>query len=67
MRKLILFLIRTTLHIRKYESFWFSNQKSHAVYWIDDRAVWKYWRGTVEKSHVSLNWLLDPECEICKV
>lgn len=64
MQRLVLFLIRRKLHVRKYESFWFQNQKTSAVYWIDHRGVWKYWRGVLEKSHVSVNWLLDPECEI---
>lgn len=67
MQRLILFLIRRKLHIRKYESFWFTNQKTSSVYWIDHRGVWKYWHGVLEKSHVSANWLLDPECEIRKV
>ena len=26
----------------------------------------KYWNGKIEKSHVSINWLLDDECNIIK-
>lgn len=64
MKRLILFLVRKRLGLKEYQPFQFSNQKSNAVYYFTDDAVMKAWRGTVEKSSVSLNWLLDDECEI---
>lgn len=67
MRKFILFLIRRKLHVRKWQRFQFANQKTSAEYYFGENVIWKEWNGKLEKSHVSLNWLLDPECEICKV
>lgn len=64
MKKLILFLVRRRLGIRKYEMFQFSNQKSGAVYYFADDRVMKLWNGYCEPSGVSLNWLLDSECKI---
>lgn len=68
MRRLIVFLIRMHLHVRKYEAFTFANQKSDNFYYFTNDALIKVWRRsfTPEKSHVSLNWLLDPECRIVK-
>lgn len=64
MRLLILFLIRKHLKLDKYEPFQFTNQKSNAVYYFGDDGLMKAWRGVTEKSGVSLNWLLDKECQI---
>ena len=66
MKKLIIFLIRKQLGLAKYEAFQFTNQKSNAIYYFTDDAVMKEWHGYLEKSHVSLNWLLDDECKIRK-
>lgn len=62
--KLILFLLRRKLRVHKYEAFRFDNQKSDAIYYFGDTAVWKLWRGQLEKSHVSINWLLDDDCVV---
>lgn len=67
MKKLIMFIIRMRLGLRLYEQFQFANQKSDATYYFAEDAVMKVWRGHVEKSSVSLNWLLDDECEIKKL
>lgn len=72
MKRLILFLIRWRLGLKKYERFQFGNQKSSAIYFFGEDAVYKGWYdswfGWVHrKSSVSLNWLLDDECEIVKV
>ena len=67
MRRLIVFLIRRRLGLRAYEPFQFVGQKSNAIYCFTDSGLMKMWRNHIEKSGVSLNWLLDDECEIRKV
>lgn len=63
-RRLILFLVRRRLGLKKYETFRFAEQKSNAVYAFASDGLMKSWRGRIEKSRVSLNWLLDDECQI---
>lgn len=71
MIRLILFLIRRRLHLKPYETFRFRNQNSLFNYYyftkfqllkveFDDMG---HFEGVV-RSRVSLNWLLDPDCEI---
>lgn len=67
MKRLIIFLIRKRLGLKKNETFQFVNQKSDAVYYFTGTKVMKLWFGVTEPSRVSLNWLLDDECEITKV
>lgn len=67
MRRLIIFMVRTRMGLKKYEKFTFSNQKSSAVYYFTESNLMKYWQGQTVLSSVSINWLLDPECEITKV
>lgn len=67
MRALIVFLIRKRLGLKKYEYFRFANQKSDAKYFFADEAVIKIENDWPELSGVSLNWLLDDDCEIVKV
>lgn len=67
--RLIVFLIRRRLRLKKYQRFRFANQKTDNVYYFtadklikipeDKRTV-----GKAEKSLVSLNWLLADDCEI---
>ena len=64
MKRLILFLIRRKLGLKMCEAFQFTNQKSDAIYYITGNSVMKLWRGNIEQSHVSINWLLDDDCEI---
>ena len=64
MRRFIIFLIRKRLGLKKYEIFRFVNQKSNALYYFTGNAVIKYWRGQRTLSGVSINWLLDENCEI---
>lgn len=71
MRRLILFLIRRKLGLAKYEPFQYTNQKSDAVYFFGATGIWKVWtdklgRSKLEKSHVSVNWILSDGCEIIK-
>lgn len=68
MRRLILFLIRRHLGVKKLEGFYFEGQKSDNYYFFTDDALIKIWRnsGRTEKSHVSLNYILGDDCVIVK-
>lgn len=68
MKRLILFLIRMRLGVKKLEGFYFEGQKSNNYYFFTDDALIKIWRDTgyTEKSHVSLNYILSDECVIVK-
>lgn len=67
--RLIVFLIRRRLRLKKYQRFRFKNQKTDNVYYFtanklikipeDKRTI-----SRAEKSLVSLNWLLSDECEV---
>ena len=63
-KRLILFLVRWRLGLKKYETFRFAEQKSKAVYTFTNAGLMKSWRGRIEPSGVSLNWLLNDECQI---
>ena len=65
-KKLIILLIRKRLGLKEREPFQFVNQKTNAVYYFTEDVVMKAWRGVIEKSSVSLNWLLDDDCVIKK-
>ena len=67
MRKFIIFLLRKKLGLKKYENFKFVNQKSDAVYYFTEGSLMKRWRGQTMLSGVSVNWLLDNECEIERI
>lgn len=69
MKRLILFLIRRRLGLKKYERFWFVNQNDKTVsyYFSDEHLVKRRSDGTIKYSGVSLNWLLDDTCEITKL
>jgi hypothetical protein len=71
MKRLIIFLIRKRLGLKKNQMFRFSNQKSdNNMYCFTDTCVMKYecHDGHYEKrlSSVSLNWLLSDFCMIEK-
>lgn len=66
MRKVVIFLIRKKLGLKKYEKFRFVGQKTDAVYYFTDDNVMKIWRNQMMLSGVSVNWLLDDECKIYK-
>ena len=66
MRKIVIFLIRKKLGLKKYEKFRFAEQKSNAVYYFTESNLMKYWRNQTMLSGVSLNWLLDSNCKIHK-
>ena len=70
--RLIVFLIRLKLGVKKMERFRFVNQKSRTdVYYFGDNCLIKATQGKygvdIELSGVSLNWLLNDECKITKV
>lgn len=68
MKKIIIFLIRRWLKLRKGDFFIFENQKTNNVYFFTSDSLMKMERGKIIPANVGLNWLLDPKCEIlnCK-
>ena len=67
MKRLILFLVRRHLGLKKYQYFQFDNQKSTALYYFANVGIVKYWRGKHELSRVSINWIINNECRIVKM
>lgn len=67
MKRLILFLIRRKLGLKKYEKFQFVNQKSSATYCFTETGLFKLHQDYATLSGVGINWLLDDDCEIVKV
>ena len=67
MRRLVIFLIRKRLRLKKYEEFRFVGQKSYAVYYFTEQSLMKRWRGQTMQSGVSVNWLLDNDCSIERI
>lgn len=71
--RLILFLIRVKLRVKKRERFKFTNQRSERnYYFFRDYALWKVefdedGKPHAELSQVSLNWMVDPECKVKKL
>lgn len=65
-KRLIMFIIRKKFGLRKYEAFRFENQKSITdLYYFSDTNIWKVVDyDDVELSSVSLNWLIDDNCQI---
>ena len=64
-RRLIIFLVRVKLGVKKYEVFRFSNQKSKEDYYcFTDAELLKTEKGIIRPSSVSLNWLLNDKCQI---
>lgn len=65
MRRFIIYLIRKKLGLKKFENFKFVGQKSDAVYYFTESNIMKRMStGKTMLSGVSVNWLLDNECEI---
>lgn len=62
--KLIIFLIRLKLHLKKEQEFQFTNQKTDSVYWFTEDRLMKLEKGIRYESSVSLNWLLNKDCKI---
>ena len=67
MKRLILFLIRKKLGLRKFQPFRFEGQKSKTnFYYFKNNGLMKYDASLhkVFDSHVSLNWILNDKCKI---
>lgn len=63
LNRLIIFLIRLKLHLRRGQKFQFDNQKTDAIYWFTEEALMKMEKGLRYESGVSLNWLLNEDCK----
>ena len=68
-KRLIIFLIRIRLGLKKFEEFRFDNQKSKKdSYYFDKHSIMKIEHRQddvyVRESSVSLNWLLSDYCKI---
>ena len=67
LRRFIVFLVRKKLGLKKREAFRFVNQKSKTdFYYFDKDCLVKSSDICTELSGVSLNWLLDDNCEIIR-
>lgn len=69
MRKLILFLIRIKLVVKKFQAFRFSNQASPTEYYYftNDELLKVFYKGErIKSSNASLNWILNDNCKIVK-
>lgn len=75
LRKLIIFLVRKKLGLKKYQTFRFNNQNSYRVrYYFNSAGLYKipFYTSTgqfyyKELSGVSLNYLLSDKCKITKL
>ena len=68
MIRIIMFLVRLKLGVKKNRLFRFANQKTEAVYYINERGVIKLTNRVYERmSQVPINWLLSDECEVVKI
>lgn len=65
MKRLIIFLVRRRLKLKKFQCFRFTNQASKTnKYYFTDKYLYKIENGHRSLSNVSLNWILSSECEI---
>ena len=65
LNKLILFLIRKKLHLKKFQQFYFNNQAIKIEkYYFDNYGIMKISGCGLVKSNLSLNFLLSDECRI---
>ena len=65
--RIVLYLVRKQLGLKKNEPFQFANQKTDDIYAFTYFNIAKCVNGdesNIEPSGVSLNWLLDPECKV---
>ena len=72
MTRIILFLLRMKLGVKKNERFQFVNQKNKSdYYYVSDNSLQKImcrtYRVTERRANVSLNWLMSQECKIVKI
>lgn len=62
--RIIIFLLRKKLGVKKNQFFRFTNQKKDAFYWFDSKSLMRYENSTTGLSDVGLNWLLDKNCKV---
>ncbi len=66
--RMIIFLIRRKLGVKKFQRFKFKNQKQEGEYYFNSFRLVKILKikkkVKQEESGVSLNWLLNNDCEI---
>ena len=67
LKKIIIFLVRSKLGLKRYEFFRFEGQKSSAVYYFTEDSIIKSLNNKITPSSVSLNWLLNEDCKIEKM
>lgn len=72
MKKLIMFLARKKLGVKKYEGFRFANQRSEDDWYFFGannlyKVTYNFGRVMTIRSRVSFNWLIDDNCEIYKI
>ena len=68
-RRLVIFLVRRKLKLKKYETFRFVNQKSPTDYYYftkDTLMKYESKENDFRYAGVSLNWLLHDKCAIRK-
>lgn len=68
MKRLIIFLVRRRLGLKKFEKFKFENQSSDVnYYFFTSDTIVKVSPYKIKPSSVSLNWLLNNDCKIKKL
>lgn len=67
MKRLVIYILRKNLGLKKYERFKFTGQKSDACYYFTEDAIMKVWNNHISLSGVSVNWLLNDDCEIERI
>lgn len=67
MKKFIIRLVRKRLGLKKGEKFKFTNQKTNDTYYFTEEAIMKIENNGHVRSSVSLNWLLDDDCEVYRM
>lgn len=67
-KRIIIFLIRKRLGLKKFQGFKFVNQKSEDDWYVfTDEKLLKVVDGKhVQESNIRLNWILDNQC-ICLI
>lgn len=67
LKRLIIFLIRKKLGVKKWQGFQFTNQKSEVdQYYFTSTDLLKYVgeEKYIRQAKVNLNWLLDDNCKV---
>lgn len=67
MKRVIIFLVRKRLGLKRNQLFKFTNQKTRNTYYFTKTRLIKIEGSIHIPANVSLNWLLNDECEIEKL